>query len=184
MGFRANISYSKVGASDHRSKEYYKLERNKNFRNNIVEGSLMFEYNFFNINDDQEKAQSPYIFVGVGAFSAKGKEYDYDGTNNVIIEKTKYNTDLTIPFGVGYKVRFNYNWILSFETGVRYTNVDYIDYNKGKFTQNFIDAVADGVVPSDEYSKRVYGNTSNKDWYVLSGITLTYSFGRPACYCD
>ena len=55
---------------------------------------------------------------------------------------------------------------------------------KRKFTQNFIDAVADGVVPSDEYSKRVYGNTSNKDWYVLSGITLTYSFGRPACYCD
>lgn len=190
MGFRANISYSKVGASDHRSKEYYKLERNKNFRNNIVEGSLMFEYNFFNINDDQENAQSPYIFVGVGAFSAKGKEYDYDGTITTeypegrIIEKTKYNTDLTIPFGVGYKVRFNYNWILSFETGVRYTNVDYIDYNKGKFTQNFTDAVADEVIPSEEYNKRIYGNTSNKDWYVLSGITLTYSFGRPACYCD
>lgn len=184
MGFRANISYSKVGAGDHTAKEYYKIQRNKTFKNNIVEGSLMFEYNFFNINDDQEKAQSPYIFVGVGAFSAKGKEYDYDGTNNVIIEKTKYNTDLTIPFGVGYKVRFNYNWILSFETGVRYTNVDYIDYNKGKFTQNFTDAVADGVIPSEEYNKRIYGNTSNKDWYVLSGITLTYSFGRPACYCD
>ena len=189
MGFRANVSYSKVGASDHRSKEYYKLERNKNFRNNIVEGSLMFEYNFFNINDDQEKAQSPYIFVGVGAFSAKGKEYDYDGTNNVIIEKTKYNTDLTIPFGVGYKVRFNYNWILSFETGVRYTNVDYIDYNKGKFSTNFTDAInkdpnESGALFKAEYDKRIYGNTSNKDWYVLTGVSLTYSFGRPACYCD
>ena len=140
----------------------------------------MFEYNFFNINDDQEKAQSPYIFVGVGAFSAKGKEYDYDGTNNVIIEKTKYNTDLTIPFGVGYKVRFNYNWILSFETGVRYTNVDYIDYNTGKFSEEY-----KNIFPNFPYDNEVvYGNLSNKDWYVLTGISLTYSFGRPACYCD
>ncbi|MFV0158592.1 DUF6089 family protein [Empedobacter falsenii] len=190
MGFRANVSYSKVGASDHRSKEYYKLERNKNFRNNIVEGSLMFEYNFFNINDDQETAQSPYIFFGVGAFSAKGKEYDYDSTvsteypSGKIIEKSKYNTDLSIPFGVGYKVRFNYSWILSFETGVRYTNVDYIDYNTGKFTSEFKEAVDNGAFSSDEYSKRQYGNLSNKDWYVLTGISLTYSFGRPACYCD
>ncbi len=178
MGFRANISYSKVGAGDHAAKEYYKIQRNKTFKNNIVEGSLMFEYNFFNINDDQEKAQSPYIFVGVGAFSAKGKEYDYDGTN--IIEKTKYNTDLTIPFGVGYKVRFNYNWILSFETGIRYTNVDYIDYNTGKFSEEY-----KNIFPNFPYDNEVvYGNLSNKDWYVITGISLTYSFGRPACYCD
>ncbi|WP_413532691.1 DUF6089 family protein [Empedobacter brevis] len=190
MGFRANISYSKVAAGDHRSKEQYKIDRNKNFRNNIIEGSLMFEYNFFNINDDQENAQSPYIFVGIGAFSAKGKEYDYDSTVSTeypygkIIEKTKYNTDLSIPFGVGYKVRFNYNWILSFETGVRYTNVDYIDYNRGKFSERFKEAIADGTLSKDEYNKRVYGNTSNNDWYVLTGVSLTYSFGRPACYCD
>lgn len=184
MGFRANISYSKVGASDHRSKEQYKLDRKKSFRNNIVEGSVMFEYNFFSINDDQEKAQSPYIFIGLGAFSAKGKEYDYDADNDLIIEKTKYNTDLTIPFGVGYKVRFNYNWILSFETGVRYANVDYLDYNTGKFSDRFNEAIADGTLPKSEFDKRQFGNMSSKDWYVLSGITLTYSFGRPACYCD
>ncbi|MFV0219116.1 DUF6089 family protein [Empedobacter falsenii] len=176
MGFRANISYSKVGASDHRSKEYYKLKRNKNFRNNIVEGSLMFEYNFFNINDDQEKAQSPYIFFGVGAFSAKRKKYEEVGVPP--IEKRKL--DLSIPFGVGYKVRFNYSWILSFETGIRYTNVDYIDYNTGKFSEKY-----KNIFPNFPYDDpNNYGNLSNKDWYVLSGITLTYSFGRPACYCD
>ena len=184
MGFRANISYSKVGAGDQSSKEQYKIVRDKNFKNNIVEGSLMFEYNFFNINDDQETAQSPYLFFGVGAFSAKGKEYDYSATDNTIIEKTKYNSNLTIPFGVGYKFRFNYSWILSFETGVRYTSSDYLDYNTGKFTDNFKNAIADGALPVDEFDKRHFGNTSNKDWYVLSGITLTYSFGRPACYCD
>lgn len=184
MGFRANISYSKVGASDHRSKEQYKIDRNKNFRNTIVEGSLMFEYNFFNINDDQESAQSPYLFFGVGAFSSKGKEYDYNTTESQIIEKTKYNTNLSIPFGVGYKFRFNYSWILSFETGIRYTGSDYLDYNTGKFTDNFNNAIADGTLPQSEFDKRQFGNMSNKDWYVISGLTLTYSFGRPACYCD
>ena len=184
MGFRANVSYSRVGAGDHVAKEQYKIERGASFKNNIVEGSLMFEYNFFNFNDAQESAQSPYIFIGIGAFSAKGKEYDYDEVSNVIIHKTKYNTDLSVPFGVGYKVRFNYSWVLGFETGVRYTNVDYIDYNNGKFTDRFLQAVEDNAIPKDEYNKRVYGNTSNKDWYVLTGISLTYSFGRPACYCD
>jgi hypothetical protein len=190
MGFRLNVSYSKVGASDHLSDEQYKVDRNKNFRNDIIEGSLMFEYNFFNFNDAQKTAQSPYIFVGVGAFASKGKEYDFDGTtsteypNGKIIEKTKYNTNLSLPFGVGYKMRFNYNWVFSIETGVRYTGIDNIDYNVGKFSDVFIENMATNKDLSNEYNKRVFGNTSNKDWYVISGISLTYSFGRPACYCD
>jgi len=184
MGFRANISYSKVGASDHRAKEQYKIDRNKNFRNNIIEGSLLFEYNFFDVNSDQETAQSPYIFFGVGAFSAKQKNYDYDPDENVIIEKGKYKTGLSIPFGVGYKFRYNYNWILSIESGVRYTGIDYIDYNRGEFTDRFKESIEDGTLPRNEYNKRIYGNLSNKDWYVITGISLTYAFGRPACYCD
>lgn len=184
MGFRANISYSRVGADDNKSKEQYKIDRNKSFRNNIVEGSIVFEYNFFNINDDIERGHSPYIFFGLGAFSAKEKNYDYDPDNNTIIEKGKYKTNLSIPLGIGYKVKFNYNWILSFETGFRYTNVDYIDYNVGKFSDRFKESVENGSLSKSEYDKRIFGNTSNKDWYVISGISLTYSFGRPACYCD
>lgn len=184
MGFRANLSYSRVGAYDSHSEELYKKDRRKSFSNNIVEGSIVFEYNFFNINDDVQNANSPYIFFGLGAFSAKEKNYDYDAATNIITEKGKYKTNLSIPFGIGYKIKFNYNWILGFETGFRYTNVDYIDYNVGKFSDNFIKGINDGNLSKDEYNKRIWGNTSNKDWYVLSGITLTYSFGRPACYCD
>ena len=73
---------------------------------------------------------------------------------------------------------------MSFETGFRYTNTDYIDYNVGEFTDRFKESLADGSLDGSEYNKRVYGNTSNKDWYVVTGISLTYSFGRPACYCD
>ena len=44
MGLRANLSYSKVGASDHLVKEQYKLDRNANFKNEIIEGSVLSEY--------------------------------------------------------------------------------------------------------------------------------------------
>ncbi len=190
MGFRANLSYSRVGAGDFNSKEQYKIDRNKSFKNTIIEGSLMFEYNFFNINEDQESAHSPYIFFGLGVFSAKQKNYDFDDNsstefpNGKILEKEKYTTNLSIPFGVGYKVKFNYNWILSFETGVRYANVDYLDYSKGKFSDKFLKGIEEDKLSQAEYDSRRFGNMSNKDWYVLTGVSLTYSFGRPACYCD
>ena len=28
-----------------------------------------------------------------------------------------------------------------------------------------------------------FGNTNNKDWYVFTGFTLTYTFGNKPCYC-
>ena len=31
---------------------------------------------------------------------------------------------------------------------------------------------------------RQLGDHSNNDWYVFTGLTLTYTFGRPACFCD
>ncbi|MEP2335783.1 MAG: DUF6089 family protein, partial [Nonlabens ulvanivorans] len=29
-----------------------------------------------------------------------------------------------------------------------------------------------------------FGNINNNDWYVFSGVTLTYAFGRKPCYCN
>ena len=51
------------------------------------------------------------------------------------------------------------------ETTVRYTFTDELDYTTSRFSQlNF-------------------GGTSN-DWYMFSGISLVYTFGRPACFTD
>lgn len=192
MGLRANVSYSRPLASDHLSGEQYKIERNFRFSNRILEGAILYEYNFFNINDNQEKAHSPYIFGGVGISSFNKKTLDFNpDTRKFFYADDGKQTALVLPFGIGYKYRFNYNWILSLETGFRYTNNDNLDYNNISLTpEKLKDLVEKHNIGMEEiendriYNNSRFGNLSNKDWYVLTGLTLTYSFGRPACYCN
>jgi hypothetical protein len=43
----------------------------------------------------------------------------------------------------------------------------------------------DGSVPDTKELKKLrFGNINNTDWYVFSGITLTYTFGRNPCFCN
>ena len=184
MGFRLNLTYSHVGAGDFKSGEQFKRDRNQSFENDILEGAVLFEYNFKDINEAQEFAHSPYIFVGGGAFQAKYRIYDYDSKEREIVHDTYNKRKLVFPFGLGYKVRFNYNWLISLESGFRYTNQDFLDYNVADFSKNLINAGNSNPVIAEQIRDKTFGNMSNKDWYVQTGITLTYSFGRPACYCN
>ena len=61
------------------------------------------------------------------------------------------------------------NLIIGFEIAPRYTFADDID---GSFPKN------DGLKPLR------FGNINSNDWYVFSGFTLTYTFGRKPCFCD
>ncbi len=184
MGLRANFSYSRVGASDHLSGEQYKRDRNLNFTNNIVEGAVLFEYNFTDINENQKSANAPYIFFGVGLSSFKNRYYDINDEETILYKKSERESKVVLPFGVGYKVKFNYNWVISLETGFRYTGSDGLDYNNPRFTDKLLQAGALNPEIQEKIDSKVYGNLSNKDWYVITGLTLTYTFGRPACYCN
>ena len=69
---------------------------------------------------------------------------------------------------IGYKSNFLGNLILGVEVGARYT---------------FSDAL-DGSLPDNQNNQQFrFGNINNNDWYVFSGITLTYTFGENPCYC-
>jgi hypothetical protein len=124
---------------------------------------------------------SPYDFI---------TEYGYK-------QSTKF--DFSIPFGVGYKIKFKYNWILAFEVGARYTFQDNLDYSAIK-TEDFNVAVdprltelrlQDPQLDSEINARNASligrnqtGNTfKSNDWYLVWGINLTYTFGRPPCYC-
>ena len=52
MGVRFNGIFCRVVGADASAPEYYKRERNYAFKNNIIEGSLVLEYNIFDINDE------------------------------------------------------------------------------------------------------------------------------------
>lgn len=79
---------------------------------------------------------------------------------NTTLEENKFG--FAIPFGAGLKYKFNYNWALFGEFMFRATNSDTLDY-------------------SDEYN---LGNLNSKDWMNSMSLGLSYSFGRPPCYCQ
>ena len=70
---------------------------------------------------------------------------------------------------LGYKQSISPNFILAAEIGARYTFSDELD----------------GSVPDADFREQfAFGNTNSNDWYVFTGITLTYTFGKKPCYCD
>ncbi|MFV0305850.1 MAG: DUF6089 family protein [Moheibacter sp.] len=205
MGFRLSGTYGKVIGADFSAPEEYKKERGYTYKNNIIEGALLFEYNFFNINEKDGKKHSPYIFGGIGAFFYDKNLYTVNHTferdeNGVIVEptaiasevitRTKKESSFTLPFGAGYKFKYRKSFVLSAEVGFRYTQVDNLDFSfseEADFTFNSEAGLNNADVNqlnSNFVKSRQVGNTSNHDWYVFTGLTLTYTFGRPPCYCD
>lgn len=204
MGIRASAMFSRVVGSDWVAPEDYKKERQYAYKNNITEGSLLFEYNFFDINDQYGKKHSPYIFGGIAAYMYDELKYNVTNSfardeNGVIIDPPSVHTEITskaekqtaftLPFGAGYKYKYR-SFVISAEVGFRYTKTDNLDHSFAKesdFTFNNEPGIDENVLENlntNIIKSRQVGNMSNYDWYVFTGITLTYSFGRPPCYCD
>lgn len=205
MGFRLSGTYGKVLGADFSAPEQYKKERDYVYKNNIIEGALLFEYNFFDINNEHGRKHSPYIFGGIGAFFYDKLLYTVNHSfardeNGVLIEptaiasevitKSKKESNFTFPFGAGYKFKYRRSFVISAEVGFRYTSVDNLDHSFAEekdITFNAepgLDETDINTLNSNFIKSRQVGNTSNFDWYVFTGITLTYTFGRPPCYCD
>lgn len=219
---RLNVSYSNIQFIDALAKEQYRRNRKLWGTNSIVEADLLFEYNFFPVNDEQKSLLSPYIFAGLGALYANAtkvtieNDFQRDASGNAQnpLNDQDFTTTPTyvsgkqltmaIPFGVGLKYKFNYNWALFGEFMFRPTFSDSIDYSmidekSVKQTYNK-DIPGSGNTQSllqespykeiaearaAEFLKnRQIGNINSKDWVNSVSVGLTYSFGRPPCYCE
>lgn len=160
------ISYiqSSISADDLDSKESGRSLRGFHFENSIKELSLGLEFNFFDFNlHTFGRKITPY--VGSGA-----SFYTYDDLYIELGETKKNNrkNSIAIPMIVGIKTNISSSLVLGAEVGARYT-----------FTDNL-----DGSNPKDENLNALrFGNLNNNDWYVFSGLTLTYTFGEKPCYC-
>ncbi|MCK0205012.1 type IX secretion system protein PorG [Ornithobacterium rhinotracheale] len=211
QSIRLGLTYASFIDSDLLAVENYRRYRGASYTNSLLELSAVFEYNFFPINYEQRSAQSPYIFAGVAVFLHPRPKYDIyfqnfensanrKGYETIVKEKNGQQLSMSVPFGVGYKVKFDWNWILGFEVGFRPTFVDNLDLAWVKdsdvsvFKQKGLEYAGGSLSPkelnddierkiSEVIEKRQLGDAKN-DWYVFTGFTLTYTFGRPACFCD
>ena len=164
MSIWGTFTYAGISSSDLDASNTARYNRGIGFTNTIKELAVGIEYNYFEYNiDNFRKTQTPYLLFEVAAFNYKTVSKEIGPTGSQQYEY-KSKTSFAIPFGIGYKTKLFQDFAIALELRARYTFVDDIDYNNTK-----IDSLK-------------FGNPNSNDWYMLSGITLTDSFGRPPCY--
>ena len=160
IALRGTYTYIPVSGNDKDADNSFRQNRGINFSNTIHEFAAGVEFNFFDYNiNDYRTTFTPYILAEVAAFNYKSPEPT--SSSNTILLKNKFS--YTIPVGIGLKGRLADNLAIAFETGVRFTFVDDIDFTTDKI--NSLD----------------FGGNGN-DWYVFSGVSIVYTFGRPPCF--
>lgn len=162
--WRFSYTQGKITSDDMDSDAPSRKKRGYSFENEIKELSAGLEFNFFDFNlHESGWITTPYVHTGI-SFFRYDELYVLDGKTK--IDESKYA--MAIPMTVGLKTRIADQFVLGLETGIRYT-----------FTDNL-----DGSNPKNEaYSHLNFGNLNSKDWYVFTGLTLTYTFGQNPCYC-
>ena len=162
--YRFSYTQSKTTSNDLDSEEAGRNQRGYRFENSIKEVSLGLEFNFFDFNlHEMRNKITPYIYSGISYF-----RYDELYVLSGVTRKDKSTGSFAIPINLGIKSNITPNFILAAEVGARYTLTDNLDGSNPK---------------NNDLETLRFGNLNNNDWYVFSGLTLTYTFGNKPCYC-
>lgn len=165
QGVRIGINYGHIMFNDE-----YAIEADRNKRgllgtNTVLGIDADFVYNFLPINDEQKIMVSPYLFGGLGYTMFQ----TVANTSLLSTDSSSYVGGITIPFGVGIKYKFNYNWSVLGELKFKYFFTDGLDFSD---------------LPIRKGSEDYYGNTNSNDWVNAITLGISYSFGRPPCDCQ
>ena len=160
IALRGTYTYIPVSGNDKNSENLFRQNRGYQFTNNIHEFAAGIEFNFFDYNISNYKTTfTPYILAEIAAFNYSSP---IERTSpNTIRLKNKFSYSL--PVGVGIKGRLDDHLAIAFEVGARITLIDDLDFT------------------TDKINSLNFGGTGN-DWYMFTGFSIVYSFGRPPCY--
>lgn len=163
--YRVSVIFSELEANDLDSDDPRRVQRGYEFTNDLIEISAGIEFTFIDFNlHSGEKIGTPYLYSGISVAHHDNHYF----LNGVRTSENSSSWAYGIPMALGFKTTFVDNFILAIEVGARYTFSDEID----------------GSVPDAKFrQEHRFGNINNNDWYVFSGITLTYTFGENPCYC-
>jgi hypothetical protein len=157
---RATYTYSSIKGDDADADNSFRKARGLSFSNDIHELAAGIEYHFFKYNLSKSgHTHTPYLFAELGVVNY--------GTFDQQTLASSRSFNFTVPFGAGFKTILAQGVGIGFEVGFRYTFKDDID-----------------AYPFLEYdpNRNVQINPNNNDWYVFTGITLVFAFGREGCY--
>lgn len=164
--YRASLIYTTMFGNDHLSSDPKRKIRGYDFNARSLEVSAGIEFTFLDFDLHRRSFNfSPYVYTGVSMLNHPNFYYS---NNRLVSEKTRSNA-FGIPIALGLKVTLTEHVIFGMEIAAHYTFSDEID----------------GSEPdSDQLKYLKFGNFNNTDWYVFSGFTLTYTFGRNPCFCS
>jgi hypothetical protein len=166
--FRGSVMVAKIKGDDSKSSNNRRSERGYSFENTVKELSIGIEYTFWEYDVHAQKSISaPYLYTGLTGFTYTAL---YKRNSGQIVEYDNA-ASIAIPMIIGYKATISQNAQFGFEIGARYTFTDDLDGS------NPIKGLADS-------ESLKFGNTNSDDWYVFTGITVTFAFGRKPCYCN
>ena len=164
--YRASLTYTTLSADDKFSDDPKRIDRGYYFKSKIIEASIGLEFTFFDFDLHSIDSQStPYIYTGI----SMANHPNFAFYNNELLDEKTSSFAIGIPIVLGFKKTVTDRVIIAVEVGARYIFSDEIDGSEP-------DAI--------EYEILRFGNFNNNDWYVFSGLTLTYTFGRKPCYCN
>ncbi|KGL61689.1 hypothetical protein PHEL85_1470 [Polaribacter sp. Hel1_85] len=162
IALRATFSYLPFSGDDLDADTDFRKDRGYSFSNTINELAVGLEYNFYEYDlSSEDKTWTPYILLELVGFNYKNVKSHDTPSQIVYGNKTSY----AIPFGIGYKSKLYGTLAFSIEAKFRYTFEDDLDF----VSNNTPNVIIEG--------------TAN-DWYMFTGFSLIYTFGRPACYTD
>ncbi len=203
LSLRAGLTFAQVAGDDqYNTKDYLKL-RNINFESNITELSLVAQYYTFGF---ENRRWSPYVFGGVAVYHfnpyilttenekvfLKPLSTEGQGLTGYPESKPYSLTQLALPFGAGVKFALSDNLRIGAEVGLRKLFTDYLDDVSTNYadendlrTQRGDLAVlvayrgdevpgGDPIYPAKGAQR---GGADQKDWYYLTGLTLSIRLG-------
>jgi hypothetical protein len=171
LSYRFSINGALLSANDLDSNEPSRNQRKYKFTNSVKEVSLGLEFNFFDFNLHEMKTKfTPYVHSGINYY----RYHDAYTTGYIKILNEEIG-GFAIPMTLGIKSNVSPHIVLGIEVGARYTFTDNLDGSSPKY-----DTL---IINNNATTLKKFGNINNNDWYVFSGLTLSYTFGRKPCYC-
>lgn len=201
VSLRFQLMYNSVKGSDAKTGLPDQVKRNLAFRSTVLEFGPVFEIDFFKFKPGQSNPElssfgTPYFLLGVNYMKMNPKA-QYNGEwleLQPLMTEGQDNpyslNQIVIPFGLGVKVNFSPNTVLSIEYGIRKTFTDYLDDVSGVYANpDELSSLSADLADRTNYGELYQpegingtsyglqrGNPTDKDWYSVFGFMLTYQF--------